>query len=121
VKIQIFILRLVKQVHRWYINKNNDNKYKIYRYVNFYNPQTKERIPVIEKEWMNDRDKLITDNIVQNMAYEEIWDRILEFIANYTTTKNIFNYTSENISENTSENYPKPETPISPLTLPEEK
>jgi hypothetical protein len=62
-----------KQVHRWYTNKkSNENKYKIYCYVNFYNPQTKEKMRVTEKEWMNDRDKVIANNIVQNMTYEEI-------------------------------------------------
>jgi hypothetical protein len=29
---------------------------------------TKEKMRVTEKEWMNDRDKVIADNIVQNMT-----------------------------------------------------
>jgi hypothetical protein len=37
-----------KHLYRWYTNKkNNENKYKIYRYVNL---QTKEKMRVIEKE-----------------------------------------------------------------------
>jgi hypothetical protein len=68
---------------------------RIYRYVNFCNPQTKEKIRVTEKEWMNNRDKVITDNIVNNMTLEEMWERILEYVVNYTTTENIFNYNSE--------------------------
>jgi hypothetical protein len=74
VKILIFCNPLRwKQVHRWYTNKkSNENKYKIYHYVNFYNPQTKEKIRVTEKEWMNDRDKVITDNVINNMTLEEM-------------------------------------------------
>jgi hypothetical protein len=63
-----------------------------------------------EKEWMNDYDKVISDNVVNNMTLEEMWERILEYIANHTTTENNFNYISKkNLNqpptvENNSEN-----------------
>jgi hypothetical protein len=52
-----------KHVHRKYTNKkDNEYIYIIYRYIHFYNPETKEKIRVNESEWMNDRDKVIEDN-----------------------------------------------------------
>jgi hypothetical protein len=114
------------------------NKYKVYRYVHFYNPEMKEKIRVTEPEWMNDRDKVIEDNLIKeevnNMPLEEIWNRILEYIANYNTTENLINYYNENNNKNNIENiseitpkthavtlHPKtdPSPPVSPLILPE--
>jgi hypothetical protein len=71
-----------KHVYRKHTNKkDNKSKYKVYRYVHFYNPEAKEKMRVTEHKWMNDRDKVIEDNLikeeVKNMAYEEIWNRIL--------------------------------------------
>jgi uncharacterized protein YfaT (DUF1175 family) len=79
----------------------------------------KEKIRVTEAEWMNDRDKVIEDNLikeeVKNMTYEEIWNRILEYIANYNTTENLIDCNDENNNENISE---ITSNPISPLPNP---
>ena len=102
-----------KHVHRWYTNKkNNENKYKIYRYVNFYNPQTKEKMRVTEKEWLSDRDKVIEENLIKeqvnNVTLEELWTQILEYIVNHNTTENIFNYNSgQNMNGEVSEQQPQ--------------
>jgi hypothetical protein len=40
--------------------KDNENKYKIYRYIHFYNPETKKSVN--ESEWLSDCDKVIEDN-----------------------------------------------------------
>jgi hypothetical protein len=34
--------------------------------VHFYNPETKEKMCVIEIEWISDRDKVIEDNLIQD-------------------------------------------------------
>jgi hypothetical protein len=85
--------------------KDNESKYKVYRYVHFYNPETKEKIHVTEHECLNNRDKVTEDNLVKekvkNMTYEEIWNRILEYIANYNTTENLNKETTSN-STNTN-------------------
>jgi hypothetical protein len=126
-----------KYVHRKYINKkDNESKYKVYRYVHFYNPETKEKIRVTEL--INDSDKVIEDNLIKeevnNMPLEEIWNRILESIANYNTTENLIDYYNENNNENNIENISEithethavtlhlktdPSPPVSPLTLPD--
>jgi hypothetical protein len=62
------------------------------------------------------------------VTLEEIWDRILEYIANHNTTENIFDYNAENNSEQNLNNSPAakqpqpqpnpdPSPPVSPLTL----
>ena len=56
-----------KHVHRKYINKkHNENKYKIYRYIHFYNPETKEKIRVNETEWLRNCNKIIEDNNISS-------------------------------------------------------
>ena len=105
----IYIPLRWEKIHRKYTKKkNNENTDKIYRYVHICNPETKEKIRVAELEWMNDRDKVIEDNLIQeeikNTPLEEMWDRILEYITNHTTTENIFDYNSENNTENNTEN-----------------
>jgi hypothetical protein len=71
-------------------------------------PETKEKIHVTEPKWMNYRDKVIEDNLIKeevnNMPLEEIWNRILEYIANYNTTENLTDYNNENNNENNCEN-----------------
>jgi hypothetical protein len=54
-------------VHRKYTNKkDNENKYKIYYYTHFYNPETKEKIRVNKLKWLSDRDKVIENNITSD-------------------------------------------------------
>jgi hypothetical protein len=95
-----------------------------------YNPQTKEKMRVTEKEWMNDSDKVIVENKIEeqvnNTTLEEIWDRIFEYSANHNTTENIFDYNTENnLNQPPAAEQPKPQPnpdpspPFSPLTLPE--
>jgi hypothetical protein len=78
---------------------------------------------------MNDRDKVIVENLIEeevnNMTLEEIWERILEYIANHNTTENIFDYNSENISGQNlnqhpaaEQHHPHPNTDPSPLPSP---
>jgi hypothetical protein len=55
-------------------------------------------------------DNLIKEE-VKNMTYEEIWNRILEYMANYNTIENLIDYNSENISENNSEIVTEPSRP----------
>jgi hypothetical protein len=38
-------------------------------------------------------------------VYEDILEHILEFIANYKTTENIFYINNSNIAENNSDNF----------------
>jgi hypothetical protein len=64
---------------------------------------------------MNDRDKVIEDNLIEeevnNMTLEEMWNRILEYIANHNTTENIFDYITENNSGQNLNNPPAAEQP----------
>jgi hypothetical protein len=110
-----------KYIHRKYTNKkDNESKYEVNRYVHFYNPETKEKIHVTETELLNDRDKVIEDNLVKeevkNMTYEEIWIRILEYIVNYNTTENLIDYNETPQSMILHPNS-DPLPPPSPLTL----
>jgi hypothetical protein len=76
--------------------------------IHFYNPETKQKKRITEKEWLNVKEEIIKYNkeeAKRQIALEEIWKHILEFIANLKTTKSLFypdetEYNSENNSEN---------------------
>ena len=51
-----------KHVFRNYTKKNNEVKDSLYRYIYLYNPKTQIRLRLPEKEWLEDRDRIIKDN-----------------------------------------------------------
>jgi hypothetical protein len=51
-----------KHVFRNYTKKNNEVKDNLYQCVYLYNPKTQIRIRLAEKEWLENRDRIIKDN-----------------------------------------------------------
>jgi dipeptidase len=97
-----------KHVFRNYRNKKDDtDKQKTYHYIHFYNPETKQKKIITEKDWLNNKEEVIKYNKeeVEKHLILEIWKHILEFIANHKITEKLFypnstEYNSENNSEN---------------------
>jgi hypothetical protein len=51
-----------KNVFRNYTKKNNEVKDNLYQYVYLYNPKTRTKIHLAEKNWLENRDRIIKDN-----------------------------------------------------------
>jgi DNA repair ATPase RecN len=109
-----------KNVLRKYKNKKDDaNKQKTYHYIHFHNPESKQTKRITKAQWLRDKEEVIKYNkeeVERQSALQEIWNHILEFIANHRTTEKLFNFDgmeynpnrfAENNSENNSENNPK--------------
>jgi hypothetical protein len=95
----------MENILRKYKNKKDDtDKQKTYRYIHFYNPETKQTKRVTESQWLCDKEEVIKYNkeeTERQSALQEIWNHIFEFIANHKTTEKLFNsdsieYKSEN-------------------------
>jgi hypothetical protein len=85
-----------------YKNKKDDeDKQKTYNYIHFYNPETKQSKKITESEWLNDKEEIIKNNMKEEEQMkhilDEIWEHILEFIANHKTTTPLF-YPDDNSS-----------------------
>jgi hypothetical protein len=90
-----FTLIKWRHILRKYKNKKDDtDKQKTYIYIHFYNPETKQSKKITESEWLNDKE-VIKNNMKEEeqMKYilDEIWEHILEFIANHKTSEKLFN------------------------------
>jgi hypothetical protein len=94
-----------KHVYRKYIDKNNENKQKAYRYIHFYNPETKEKIRISDDQWLYDKKDVLEqnkqkENEIDRSTYTEFLNSILKILTGMSST-------SKNISENTSKNLSK--------------
>jgi hypothetical protein len=85
----------MENILRKYKNKKDDaDKQKTYHYIHFRNPETKQSKRVTQSQWLRDKEEVIKYNkeeAERQTALQEIWNHILEFIANHKTTEKLFN------------------------------
>jgi uncharacterized membrane-anchored protein len=68
---------------------------KTYHYIPFINPETKQTKRVTELQWSGDKEEVIKYNkeeAERQTVLQEIWNHILEFIANHKTSEKLFNF-----------------------------